>query len=367
MTTSPTGPRRCGLALAFALALAVPRGSAAEDAAPDAGENAPAAGQLALRFSVITAAPRHASREGKRSLSLPEKEDITDRLDIFHRSMNIWLQGGAHRLDNLFAEENTVNTIELENSSFALGVELKLREHDGMSVEIKPDFDASLRLPRLKQRINLFIDSTPQDDLPGVELSERERNLAVGLGRAFRRTARRPSINLRAGARWRSGPVVFGSAAIKRRFFGPDGWIVEPESRNYWFNDDGYGTLAGLTTGFVRPNEWSALSLSAVKWSEVTTGVEWEQSFAVVRVLEGTDRDVHRSLGARISVFGHKDSSGVVDLYRYSIVHYKMPLYRRWLYLRVIPELEWRREHGWDTEYVLRLGVEALFEGGIDR
>jgi hypothetical protein len=109
-----------------------------------------------------------------------------------------------------------------------------------------------------------------------------------------------------------------------------------------------------------------------MRWTEYSNGVEWSQSGTIAyvwRLLREEDRGrgvrretTSRGIGIRGIAFGHKAGSGIVDKYRLSLV-YRQPIYKKWLYMEIAPQMEWRNDRDWDPVPILTFGLDALFWG----
>ena len=67
----------------------------------------------------------------------------------------------------------------------------------------------------------------------------------------------------------------------------------------------------------------------------------------------------------RFSIEGTLDENA--ETYRWEPLGYRAPLYKKWLYYHVAPQVSWRRENNWEPELALRLYIEALFFGTEER
>jgi hypothetical protein len=105
--------------------------------------------------------------------------------------------------------------------------------------------------------------------------------------------------------------------------------------------------------------------------------VEFGQSFRFGKVREALepmdswtemlgDRDIARGVVLRAGLYGHSEDESTIDNYRLGVV-IRRPLYKKWMYLSINPELLWANDSDWETEFRLRVNVDMLFWGSIER
>jgi hypothetical protein len=168
-------------------------------------------------------------------------------------------------------------------------------------------------------------------------------------------------------------------AAVKwEKKYTPGNWYLTPHVRAYWESDDGLGQMTSL-----RVNRWLDSghtklfrSVSAGRFTDESNGWDWEQSIGVGFIKELISdkhrenvvaKDVAYGLGLNGTIFGHINSgSAVTDRYRIRFVM-RRQIYKRWIYLQISPEIEFKRYMDWEPSYMLRIGFDMLFYGINDK
>jgi len=289
-------------------------------------------------------------------------------LDSLHGWTADLLQGQVTRADALFVDTER-DKLAVTNSTFDLNLNVEI-EHDGeLHVKFDPSVSVNLCLPNLERRWRIFIDTLEPDALPGTPPTDRDRTLFTGLGRVFHQTDW-SRFDARTGVKWRWPPIPF--ARIEYRYLvKSDRWSFFPRQRVFWLSDDGFAETTAMQADYWLTRRLIARSETAATWSEESRGLEWEQSISLGYAIDGNAEDLRHALGARISAFGHyEDSRNNVDTYRLALL-YRRPLFRDWMFIRFVPELEWvkdddRLEECEDERLIasFRVGLDILFTAG---
>jgi len=289
------------------------------------------------------------------------------RADYIEAVMDAAYNDSITRIDKHYGsgvDESEILTSE--RSSFKLGTELTIEQDKGFSLGLDYDFDTEIELPRIEKKARLFVRTGDLDELPSSTLSERENGFQVGLSRAAK-LKRLHLLDNSIGVKVKWLPTLFAESKIRRRWDGDD-WVVYPQHKFYWESDDGFGMVTTMGATKWIDDQWVLRSDTGVRWTEKSDGVEWDQSFSITDIFESLvegDRKsdlyyAYKAVGVRFSIFGHHDGHNVMDRYRISYT-YRRPLYKRWVYLNLTPEINWRDDNGWDTDPGIRIGVELVF------
>lgn len=298
----------------------------------------------------------------------------SDRLEFIHGNMSPLLQSHVVRADELFRSESN----RLDNpltSRFRLMPVVKTSvDGDGAQSSLVADFDADIELPNLEHRWKVYLRSRSHTALPGVDDTEQERVTRLGVSTL----AKRFDIEADAGVRLRMLPEAFAQLKWEPRW--TQGlWVFRPGQRLFAETGDGLGTLTSFSAHRWCGPEMNRYvqSVSAARLAQRTEGWEFEQTFKLGRVdeiLEGSavwnrligDRDVARGENLRLSFFGHSEEVTTLDTCRLGMV-FRRPFWRKWIYLQTTPELQWDRDNYWRTGIGLKVGLDMLFWGTVER
>ncbi len=294
------------------------------------------------------------------------------RLDYIHNNFHNIMQNRTDSTD-IFLAGDIEPVGELSLSRFRVGIYIESEVDKGFSLKFDPDFEAEISLPNTEKRWDIFITGRAVDELPDTNPSEREDGISAGVRRDYKNFP----FDLDAGIRLRWLPEAF--VALKwKTVWKPGNWRIIPSQKFYYETDEGLGELTALSTYYQYGKEKRGTfsTASAARLSEDTDGLEWSQSIRLGHIgktiekrrLNKTVRreDTARGVGMKVAAYGHvNDETGVIDRYRVTLL-YRRPLYKKWIYLEIMPEVQWDNDDEWATEYVLRFGFDMLFWGTAD-
>ncbi len=290
-----------------------------------------------------------------------------ERADYIQTTMDTMYNDSVTRIDQHYGGTLTdQEVLEAERSSMKLGTEITVERDGGLSIGLDYDFDVEIELPRLEKKAKLFVRTGDLDELPSSTISERDNGFQVGLSRESK-FKKKSILENSIGVKVKWLPVLFVESKIRRRWAGSD-WIIYPQQKFYWESDDGVGEKTTLFMTKWLTDQWVVRSDTGVRWTERSDGVEWDQSIGLLNIFESLvegDRKsdlfyAYKGAGVEFSMFGHHDGHSVMDRYRISYI-YRRPLYQRWIYLNLIPEINWRDDNGWTTDPGIRIGFELVF------
>jgi hypothetical protein len=277
------------------------------------------------------------------------------------------------RADDLFRDDTLV--MEPPECRFRLSFEGESRVGAGrQTFRLEPNLDADIELPNLEHRWKVYLRSYSRDSIAERDEDTSGRTTRIGISQF------REDLNLEAdaGARIRVQPEAYVRLQWDH-YWIPGYWVIRPAERLFYETDKGYGEQTSLTahrwlgrnpTVFIQ-------SLTSAEVSQSSDGVEFEQFFRVGKLREvlepmghykrvSGDRDIARGLVFRAGLFGHSEEVTTVDGYRIGLLD-RHPLYKKWIYLSTIPELLWERDRDFKTELRIRISVDMLFWGSIER
>lgn len=282
-------------------------------------------------------------------------------LDRGHEYANEKLNAGVEAVDTWMLD-NTLSPLPREKSRFFVSMDMKYVEEaeQGSAWDIRPSVDAKLDLPNMENRLKLVLSTSSVDEKPGTDPFDREEGARMGLeseGLLLKRT------KLRAGVR----SSLDGYAALSwKPEWRRRGWKVTPEARAFYRTDKGEGLVGSFGLGYVITDRYVAGYLPSVEYSKDTDWqVEWLQTLSFAYIFEGGLEDRHRALSTSLSVTGAWEEG--TKSYRWTPIRYRAPLYRKWLYWELGPEIRWRDEDDWEPEPTIRFALSALFWGTSER
>lgn len=297
----------------------------------------------------------------------------TNRWDALHDSFHASVQRRVEAVDSWFVAEG-MKTTPVPPPRFRLGtfgsVETGAGTNGSFSVTPLVDGDIEIRLPNAEKRLRLLVTTTDPTMVPEEGLENQDTSLRVGVMRDWWE-----SLNATVGVKARIPPDLYAKLSWGSRY-GVGPVLIYPYQKVYWEASEGFGEVSSVMADYWR-GELDFKYSASLKWSEALeernahaqSGWLWEQSFGCLYVrslLDETDYgrrvrggDIANGGGVRVYVSGGLDS---VALYRLSLFT-KKRIFSDWLFQYIVPEVEWRKEHDWEANYRLTVGVEALFWG----
>ena len=322
---------------------------------------------------VKQSAEEHRARAGL--LPKPAQFDSwSNRLEFLHHNVPLVMNEQSYRADTFFLAEGAILTEEKPRAKLRLGIYVEAKDNQGFEAKFDQDFEVDVSLPNLENVWKVFVTAAENDELPGTDPTERDRGAQVGV----RRELDDYDINLDAGVKARWLPVAFLKAEWRPNWQVGQ-WKISPRQKGYYESDDGWGEVTSLSLlrWFGENRGGIFQSVSAAKWTEKSDGVEWGQPVKIGRALSLLDEkqrgkssvsasDTRRGYGVRYSLFGHDNGEEIIDRHRITFV-YRKPVHQDWLFMDIMPEVEWKNEEDWDFNPGIRIGFDALFWEGSDR
>jgi hypothetical protein len=293
-----------------------------------------------------------------------------DRLDYIHAGMADHLTAKVTGVDSYFAVPGE-EAIKPPDAKFRFALYVELDEN-GSEFALAPDVDIEVALPNLETRWRVFITRKGVGELPGIEPTERDNDLYVGVGGRNERF----HIRTDAGVKARWLPEAFARVTWCPVWHA-GGLRVFPSQRLYWESEDGFGEVTQLAAQrwLGRRQRHVLHAVSAAKYAETTYGVYLEQTLVYGLMTSMIDerrrgQSAHRKntrelIALRYSGFGSTEPLPAVEAsgiqrHRFAIV-YRRPLYKKWMFLELMPEVEFDREDDWEPNVKFRVGFDALF------
>jgi hypothetical protein len=292
----------------------------------------------------------------------PSTNGIRRHLDAFHDGTFLLVDNLIRLLDLSWTRTNTDYHAELSSLSLVPMVRVGGRSDDGdYDVKLKVRLDTAL--PGLERRIHLVFDNLGRDDLPGSDPMKRESDWRFGL-RSGGDLWEHAKFDLGGGLRLRSMRAVgFAEAAVKFEYPLAGGrFRLVP--RVFYYTDEAWGQdlRAAWLRWFGPRGRWGVELSSAEKNTDHGDTYDFEHT--VKLAFARNDRQ-NRGWVFQASLFPHL-REGTDDYFIDNAllnVSWKAPLYRRWCYAIVTPQVDFAKEDDRHAHFSLRFSLEILFGG----
>jgi hypothetical protein len=287
-----------------------------------------------------------------------ETREADGWLDRLHDYLNDRFDAGAGYADRLLSGKRE-DIVARRKSRFGIGFNSRLSEVSSVDFEIKPEVEMDLHVPNLERELKLIVSSKPVDELPGTDPLDREQGLSFGVettGLFLKKT------KFRAGVRSPFDPYAAFAWMPK---WETQRWHIGPTISAYYRSDQGFGSYASVHFRYLIRDRFRCSYVPSIDYNELRHDWQWIQNLAFVYLFEGDEEDYHRGIMVLFTADGTETEG--TERVRWMPVYYRAPLYGKWLYFEVGPEIMWESRTRWEPEPSLRFGMNALFWGTKER
>jgi len=290
---------------------------------------------------------------------------FSSRLDYLQRNVPLRLQGHMQSLDLNLSDPSEKFHLQPPVTDFRLSIFYEMISGPNGSMTVDPNLKLKVDLPNLEKKFSLFLQSSYDDDLPGISQSQRDdKGWSVGA----RRQLKQWNFSTEIGIHTKWEPELFLRLTWSP-YWNWNEWFFGFKQRGFWENEDGFGSLTELNGYHWAGNrqKWIFRTQTAGKFSESTVGFEWQQTFVLGHLTSLRDEkkrlenisigDCLNGYGFKTSVFGRDRDTWVYK----STVVFRRSLYKDFAVLEIEPGLEWRDENTWTTQYRIDAGVILFF------
>lgn len=281
---------------------------------------------------------------------------LSDTRDNWSQQVDRFARG----LDGFFAGEESLNEM---NKSY---VRLRIggRWIESGSYEDESDIKFRLHLPATKERYKLIIENNTEED---ENLDEKNRPSFIGtqesgrdsVSAAIQRVQQRGrywKTSSRLGIKGGAPLDPFVRFTAKRRWSAAQEWNVPYNFRLSYFHSDGYKAISRLSFERSLDNALFFKAKTNVAWTQERDTLETAQTFSIFQHLK-----YNRGIDYKIGILGESLSHHVINAYFIS-AHYRQLAYQDWLYINIIPELNYPRELDYESIASISIRLEVIFK-----
>lgn len=265
----------------------------------------------------------------------------------------------ARAIDHFFAGEAA---LEAENKTFAR-LRTAFRWQEASGLEIDPELKFRLSLPATQNRYRLIIESD-DSNIGNIDSSNQKTDVDGSISDTKRISAALQLLNggfgdwktkARIGVRGGRGLNPFIRHSARLNWDIDDNWFGRFEQRIGYYRVE--GVKADHTLIFERRMEQNVLYRSKTQWGwrESEDTLELGQIFTLYNRISDS-----RGIEYQLGFIGGSSHHTVLERSYFSIDHRQL-LYKDWLFLDIIPELEFERETDFDPVASLTFRLEVLF------
>lgn len=290
-------------------------------------------------------------------------EEQEKSLDSAQKLASQKLLEAADWIDSFFDDRRWI--VE-ENTSRATA-KLSTGYSKNDNFEMKPRLDVRLKLPRLSERVNLFLEaaededfnigSNPLDDRPANNEGE-DNELTAGI-RYFLKETKRFNIIFDGGLSW---DYLFAGARYRSlQNFGQ--WQGRFTNRLRYYTDEGLENKTAYDLERRLHVNWLFRTTTGVVLSEEEEGIPHSQYFRLFHVLSS-----HQAISYESGVYFDTEPSYKVTDTEF-LARYRQRFFRDWLVLEITPKISFPEDHDRDAnpgiiiQFEAALGYKADEEG----
>jgi hypothetical protein len=289
---------------------------------------------------------------------------LADRLDYLSVNAPLQMRSQLYAFDSWLVGEREAEHMQPPVQDFRVTMEYQWVGGSDPQQRLRPELDLDIELPNIEGHMALFILSSYDDDLPGLDRSQRnDKGWSVGLRKQFEAW----NISGDVGIHTKWFPELFAKVSWDPTWEVED-WNMGFQQRIFWENEDGFGVLSSLQGDrWLQKGRSGIGSLTAVRFSEATRGAEWQHSWRWIRLRSPVDPDGHRRMpgprdsiacsGLKVSVFGNDRELGE---YRAQWL-LRRPIHGNFVVLEIEPGVQWRNDQDWEMQPRLDMALQLVF------
>ncbi|GAA4899801.1 hypothetical protein [Ferrimonas pelagia] len=272
--------------------------------------------------------------------------------DKAHRLLSISGQASAQWFDGFFGPSDAADSAD---AWLRLRLQQQLFERD--SNQFKARLSASFHLPQTKRRLKLLVESDPDGDLTDLrDLSDSSANSSTRA--ALRWTPwdyQTWDLSFDAGITLDSGLDPFIRSRARHFYAWDERTVIRLSQEVKGEAQDGWSETTRVVWERLFDDHGYRFS-SRAKFGEQSAGLEWN-----VSLLRGFKLSDVSGIGVFYTVSGAtRDQEDQSEIHRLGL-NYRRNFLRSWLFYELEPQLTWPRKYQYQTNWELRLTLEAQF------
>lgn len=282
----------------------------------------------------------------KRAYRLEDTRDQwSDQVDLFARNM-----------DTFFAGPDNLAHFNESYVKLTLGGQWGER---GTYVD-ETDIKFRLDLPATEKKYKLVIENSPEER---ESLADKNRPSLIGnqpdvdsFSAFLQRNKQRENWDTsgRIGIKGVFDPFV--RFDLERHWTLDDSWHLPYRFRVAYFHSDGYRAINSLAFQRSLSNSLLFEGRTDVSWLQERNTLDAAQAISLIQQLSP-----QQGMTYTMGIFEESFSNTVISDYFIS-AHYRQLVYKDWLYVNIIPEVNYPREFDYDARLSVTLKLEVFFQ-----
>jgi hypothetical protein len=286
----------------------------------------------------------------------PAKEAVSAKegfIDRSHAYLDRKINGVAGWIDGFFGDPAVRGT---EKADLKLQWTNELRAEKGKRLRYRSSFRAHLNLPRLEDRVKFVILEDTREEAvvpipidPGTPIANTPTNANTLRAantelRYYAYDSKAGYAFLAAGSRFVWPPETFVRGRFLWRHTLADNTFISPSVTPFWQDHIGLGVTPQLDLGHPFAHDYVFLWANSATVFEKRPGLLWGTVVSLSRILSPVT-----AISVAVGANGSTHPSVVEDRFKMVANNYKVSakyrrnIFRPWLFLELIPEINWRR------------------------
>ena len=301
----------------------------------------------------------------------------TNKWDAGHETISRYVTEAGDRVDEFLTDVFDIKDdprsetfdrfygdrrVEEEAKITRLKISPRVEFKDAQPAEFDVKFSIKLKLPRLKDRVQLIVDNLREDEEILDELQTKVNSnqdiLTEGDSSASVRVLLKETMNFRAtfdtGLKFDPEPIP--RVKLRLRAHRPlKHWTPRFTQSFFWESDDGFGEKTQFDLERERSNRYLLRLTTSALWSETSRGVEVAEILSYYYFISN-----RRAIGFRTGVIGHVEPHDRIDTY-FVRIPFRQKIYKNWIFLEIEPGLDFPIERDYETTPLIQIKFDFMF------
>lgn len=279
-----------------------------------------------------------------------QREIITNQFLDLSDSLDRWVS----RRDRKNKDENNSYMILSFDSVF----------EEGGEREFKAKLKAKVDLPNTKDRFKIIFesdpeeDSSPQDSEGSGKVGNEdlaENNAIAGIEYSLQKKEFEWQTAFDIGTRLSLPPDAFARLKLKKKTRFGDKWLSKTSFDLPWFAQDGAKPSMRQSFSYSLSEKWEFRNVLNVKY---TAQESLRQSYVSFQLNQKWSDKL--ALEYKTGAYGDSDTPNEISAY-FIQAGLKRNIVRDWIFLRIVPQVEYPREFDWRPQHAVTFTVQALY------
>jgi len=275
-------------------------------------------------------------------------------VDRVQRSISENINSAAQWIDSFFDDDRFI--AEDATTKLRLGESVFL-EH-GDSPEYKTKVSLSIKIPKTKKRLRVFVasedDTNKTPDALFNRVEDSEESSAAGV-QYFAKTSKKRNLSLTAGIKLDSTEFFIGPRF--RRTFKFDTWNLRFTQRVRWLSKKGWEATTRFDYERLLGEKLFFRHTVEGRWRDEDEGYQYEIRPTLIQQLRSKKPIEYRWNNLFKTSPNHRFDSSVLQ------VRYRRNLKRKWLFYEINPQIALRNEEDFEPKAGITFQIEVMFGG----